>query len=195
MRGRQSAKSGMPMSEQSGPIRRSHYENAFEDYLKAHRIAFVAVADAKRSVPGRLGVKAFDYIVYAPEAPPYLVDVKGRKFPKRANSPRRRWDSWVTQGDVDGLLQWQTVFGSEFTSAFVFAYWLPELTPQERAAPENHVFAGRAYGFWGIHLPDYRQYCKVRSGRWKTVDLPVEQFIRMAWPLSRWLPGAPAQDR
>src|SRR5262249_27025296 len=57
--------------------RRSHYENAFEHYLAAHGVPLVAVSDVKKSVPGRLGIKAFDYIVYPPNQPPCLIDVKG----------------------------------------------------------------------------------------------------------------------
>jgi len=170
--------------------RRTHYENAFEDYLRLHDVPFVAVSDAQRSVPGPLGIKAFDYIVYAPDQPPCLIDVKGRKYPKRRGERRRRWDSWVTQRDIDGLAQWRTVFGPDFTAAFIFAYWVSEMTPDERAAPETHAFAGRCYSLWGIAFDDYLEHHKVRSTRWKTVDLPAEQFIRLAWPLSRWFTSA-----
>src|SRR5205085_6907578 len=103
--------------------RRSHYENAFEHYLGAAGVPFVAVSDVKRSVPGPLGIKAFDYIVYPADQPACLVDVKGRKFARRTGG-QRRWQSWVTQADVDGLTQWREVFGAEVSAAFVFVFWL-----------------------------------------------------------------------
>src|ERR1043166_2972721 len=101
------------MATMPATARRSHYENAFEHYLTAAGVPFVAVSDVKRSVPGRLGIKAFDYIVYPSESKPCLIDVKGRKFARRTGG-QRRWQSWVTQGDVDGLSAWQGGFGTDF---------------------------------------------------------------------------------
>jgi hypothetical protein len=174
-----------PMATLPTTTRRSHYENAFEHYLTARGVPFVAVSDVKRAVPGRLGIKAFDYIVYPASQPPCLIDVKGRKFARATGRVRRRWESWVTQADVDGLVRWREIFGEDFTAAFVFGYWLSNVAAPPDG-PEYHTLAGRLYGFWGVELENYRRFAKVRSVRWKTLDLPVEQFIRLAWPLTRW---------
>lgn len=182
------ATSAMPKS--ASAARRSHYENAFEDYLKSAGVSYVAVADVRQRVPGRLGIKSFDYIVYPANEPPCMVDVKGRKFAGRGGKPTRRWDSWVTRADVDGLARWQEVFGPDFTAAFVFAYWLPTATALKPDMAEGRVFGGRVYSFWGVDLAGYREHLKTRSQRWKTVDLPAEHFIRLAWPLSKWLAEA-----
>src|SRR5205814_7438444 len=166
--------------------RRSHYENAFEHYLTAAGVPFVAVSDVKKSVPGPLGIKAFDYIVYPPDSQPWLVDVKGRKFARRSGG-QRRWQSWVTQADVDGLTQWREVFGSDFSAAFIFIFWLSNGARPPVEGAEYHALCGRVYGSWGVELQDYRAHAKTRSARWKTLDLPTEQFIRLAWPLTRWI--------
>lgn len=173
------------MSATCVATRRSHYENAFEDYLTRHRVPYVAISDVRAAVPGRLGVKAFDYIVYPNGRPPCLVDVKGRKSVAGPGRAARKWDSWVTQGDVDGMTRWRELFGPDFSAAFVFGYWMD--ADGRNAEPEQHTLVGRLYSFWCVEVPDYAGHSKVRSVRWKTVDLPSEQFIRLAWPASRWI--------
>ena len=80
--------------------RRFHYEQAFEHYLRANRIPYVAVDEAKKSLipPGHASpsIKSFDFVVYTP-AQNYLIDVKGRMY----GSGARRgggFESWVTLG-------------------------------------------------------------------------------------------------
>lgn len=81
--------------------RRFHYEQAFEHYLRANRVPYVAVDEAKKAlVPTRLAkrveapaastgssLKSFDFVVYSPEVN-LLIDVKGRKCrPRRRRAP------------------------------------------------------------------------------------------------------------
>ena len=40
-----------------------------------------------------------------------------------------RYESWVTQDDVDSLTHWQKLFGSDFQAVFVFAYCLRKHPP------------------------------------------------------------------
>src|SRR5690606_39932850 len=102
--------------------RRFHYEQAFEHYLRANRVPYVAVDEAKKalmpaatsgsraqcgSVPVSGALKSFDFVVYA-TGRNLLVDVKGRMFgsPGSKNpQSSRRLESWVTMDDVESLLQ------------------------------------------------------------------------------------------
>ncbi len=59
----------------------AHYEAALGDYLRSRGVPYVAVDEARRSVFAGAKIKSFDFIVYPPTGPSWLVDVKGRKFP------------------------------------------------------------------------------------------------------------------
>lgn len=91
--------------------RRHHYEAAFEDYLRARQIPYVAVDEARKALlpPGAvptvrvavdaprgaadgsstpefgepIALKCFDFVVYS-ESGNLLIDVKGRKVAHRA---------------------------------------------------------------------------------------------------------------
>jgi hypothetical protein len=71
--------------------RENHYEAAFEQYLRARQVAYVAVDEAKRSVLADASVKSLDFIVSPPSGTSWLVDVKGRLFPSGAE--RQYWDA------------------------------------------------------------------------------------------------------
>src|SRR4051812_37317929 len=108
--------------------RRFHYEQAFEHFLRANRVPYVAVDEAKKAlIPPRKSpskktkdadeadkggaLKSFDFVVYAPERN-LLVDVKGRMFGSAAAAnphSSRRFESWVTDDDVESLKHWQTL--------------------------------------------------------------------------------------
>lgn len=94
--------------------RRFHYEQAFEHYLRANRVPYVAVDEAKKALVPMQGpdasdrlagsssgasgtadaernqssggsIKSFDFVVYAPQRERnLLVDVKGRMFGSKA---------------------------------------------------------------------------------------------------------------
>ncbi len=84
-------------------LRRHHYEHAFEDYLRAQRLPYVAVDEAKKArwprrvVPHHAqptrradresSLKSFDVVLYdQPEGQSrvnLLVEVKGRKIARR----------------------------------------------------------------------------------------------------------------
>lgn len=180
--------------------RRSHYETAFEACLSARGTPFVAVEDVRPSLRGRLGIKTFDYIAYPADGVGWLLDVKGRKsVPGRSGGADWRQKTWVTRADVEGLAQWQAVFGGGFHAAFLFAYWhsgyQPELWMDSPAADARRgvdvVLAGRAYSFWLIRLDDYARHQRRLSPRWDTVSLSREDFRNLAMPLDRCWPAAP----
>ena len=158
-----------------------HYEAAFEDYLQKGQIAYVAVDEAKRAAFREARLKSFDFIVYAHDATNWLVDIKGRRWATRRNQSKPTWENWVTQADLDGLEQWEQVFGSGFAALFVFAYLIEERTPPP--AEIVHLFRDNSYVFVGVPLAEYRLHARLRSPRWGTVNIPAAEFARYARPL------------
>jgi len=167
-------------------VRRSHYELAFEALLGAHRIAFVAVEDVRHIARGKVGAKLFDYIVYPQDAPPVLVDVKGRKAKVTDGGADCRQKTWVTRGDVEGMRIWQGVFGDEYDARFVFAYWLAGHVATGCGDNADWELAGRCYRFWSVPVADYATHQKPLSKSWDTVSVPLEAFRAICEPLSAW---------
>ena len=176
--------------------RRFHYEQAFEHYLRANRIPYVAVDEAKKalmpatakrkaagSVDAVASLKSFDFVVYAPHGN-LLVDVKGRMFGSAKSNiatSNRRYESWVTQDDVDSLTRWQELFGKDFAAVFVFAYCLRQ-QPPDALFDELFAFGERWYALREAKLCDYVAEMKPRSGKWQTVHVPGEAFSRISRP-------------
>src|SRR5687768_4718405 len=103
--------------------RRFHYELAFEHYLRANAIPYVAVDEAKRALQGkhlRVKLKSFDFVVYSAAGTNLLVDVKGRKHSGRTGNSLQ---NWVTGDDIACLGEWAKIFGAGFEPAFVFMFW------------------------------------------------------------------------
>jgi hypothetical protein len=172
--------------------RRHHYENAFEHYLRAVRIPYVSVDEARKALlpdGARLGdtngraIKSFDFVVYGRDAN-LLVDIKGRKIPRRpgaASGGRSRFDSWATQDDVDGLLLWRRLFGSGFDAALVFLYWCED-QPPDGLFQEVFIHRERWYAVRAVLIDAYVGAMKTRSARWRTVHVPAADFERISSP-------------
>ena len=178
------------------PTRGSHYERAFESYLRHRRTRFVLLSDAKKIVAGeharlqapendagvRGTLKSFDLIVYGLTAHT-LVDVKGRKISSPLDPDRRpRLESWVTEDDVSSLRVWEQLFGPGHEAAFAFIYWCPDRPPAIHFddAFEHH---GRWYGIRAITLAEYTAAMHPRSPKWRTVHLRSDMFDRLSRPL------------
>jgi hypothetical protein len=102
-------------------------------------------------------------------------------------------ECWVTQDDIDSLAIWERLFGDGFRSAFVFIYWC-ERQPPDGLFQELVTFEERWYALRVITLADYSSAMRVRSPRWRTVDLPQRAFAELSQPLSpTWL-GRPASS-
>ncbi|MBL8878045.1 MAG: HYExAFE family protein [Phycisphaerales bacterium] len=155
-----------------------HYETAFESYLREKQVPYVAVDEAKRAIFRDAKLKSFDFIVYSSHETNWLVDIKGRSWAPGGG----RWENWVTQLDLDGLDQWQGVFGAGFRALFVFAYQLALDAP----APADVVYdASRSrYVFAGVPIDQYRQFARVRSPKWGTVNMPTRDFARFVRPIA-----------
>lgn len=170
--------------------RNIHYEAAFEDYLRAKGWPYIAVDEAKKTIIGNAAVKSFDFLVYSQSGPNLLVDVKGRKFPDRITGKKRgslrTWENWITQDDVEGLTQWQGVFGEGFQAMLVFAYWL-QGSPQRSPFEDVHMFRKKHYAFVAVGIEDYVSAAKPRSAKWQTISIPSEQFEKMAGDVGLFL--------
>ncbi|RMH27263.1 MAG: hypothetical protein D6693_05655 [Planctomycetota bacterium] len=172
--------------------RRHHYERAFEAYLRARRIPYVSVDEARKALipnaplfadpTGEAGgsLKSFDFVVYGAEAN-LLVDIKGRKVQARRRDGTGRLESWVTEDDVASLRVWQRLFGEGFRAGFVFVYWCEE-QPPDALFQEIIEHRGRWYALRAVLLDDYAERMTPRSRRWRTVHLPSAAFERLSRP-------------
>ncbi len=164
--------------------RHIHYEAAFEDLLRSQGVPYIAVDEAKKAIFSGDKVKSFDFLIYSSTGTNWLVDVKGRKFPYETGSARRYWENWVTRADLEGLMQWEEVFGEGFAAMFVFAYWLVGSDgrwPMEFV----HPYGGQYYAFLGVRAAEYRDNCRRRSSRWDTVAVAAPVFRKLSRPVQR----------
>ncbi len=175
--------------------RRFHYDAAFEHYLRANAIPYVAVDEAKRALSAAKGprgdrdggdthkLKSFDFVVYSSHGPNLLVDVKGRKHSGRTG---KSLQNWVTVDDAEHLAQWEKLFGNGFVGAFAFLFWC-EAQPPDALFAEIFEHGGKWYAVQGIRLADYRAHMRKRSERWDTVSIPANVFASCARPLKQML--------
>lgn len=175
--------------------RHNHYEAAFEAYLRARRIPYVAVDESRRSLIGDESLKSLDFIVSPiprPSAPmatapivpvasacSWLVDVKGRRF--SSGKHRKLWNNWSTNDDLKSLARWEELFGAQFHGLLVFAYNVDgDLAP----LPAEQMFEHRGglYGFVAIPLDLYAAWASRLSTKWDTVSMPTARFRELARP-------------
>jgi len=162
-----------------------HYEAAFEHYLQTHRIPYVAVDEAKKAAFRDARLKSFDFIVYSEGPANWLADVKGRRWVARKPGRRPAWENWITEADLEGLRQWQEIFGDGFAGLLVFAYLLDD---EAEPPPEVlHTWQGRRYVFAGLPLDTYALHARLRSPRWGTLSMPTAEFARHVRPIREWL--------
>jgi hypothetical protein len=168
--------------------RGNHYETAFESYLQARRLTYVAIDEARRSILGDGPVKSLDFLVFGPSGTKLCVDIKGRRFPAGPPSnPRRVWECWSFEDDIDGLDRWSRLAGEGFRGLLVFAYCLGRDVELPDTTADLHPFRGRRYLFRGIDADDYRDRMRVRSPRWKTVDLPRYDYRALVRPFGEFV--------
>jgi len=169
-------------------LRSNHYEAAFEAYLRARGVGFVAVDEAKRSLLGDVDVKSLDFIVVGPDTAKLVVDVKGRKFPGgKADHPRKVWQNWTEAEDVDGLGRWATHFGPEFRGVLAFVYLIVPPFALVESTPDLFVHREKTYLMRAVAAEDYSKVMRPRSQRWETVHLSTADFRRLVRPFSEFL--------
>ena len=167
--------------------RRFHYDVAFEHYLRANSIPYVAVDEAKRALTGAKAaqskLKSFDFVVYSQSSVNLLVDVKGRKHSGKTG---KLVHNWVTSDDVASLRQWAGLFGDGFEGAFLFLYWC-DAQPPDALFHELFEFGERWYAVLAILLTDYEKHMRRRSRSWDTVSMAARIFDECAVPLKTLL--------
>lgn len=168
-------------------LRRHHYEQAFEEYLRRRRIPYVAVDEAKKALlprgaaaPGDAdaapALKSFDFVVYG-QSGNVLAEVKGRRV------VTTRMECWVTREDVESLARWERLFGPGFDAAFVFVYWF-DGQPPDGLFQEVFAHGDRWYALRTVRVGDYARAMRVRSRAWGTIDLSRESFERLSAPFA-----------
>jgi len=170
--------------------RSNHYEAAFEAYLRARRLCYIAIDETRRTLLDENGtVKSLDFIVYGPRSR-LLVDVKGRRFGGTVERPRRVWKNWSEEEDVIGLERWQERFGSDYRSLLVFAY---HILPSVELPPDTvdlFEWRDRRYLLRAIPINEYKRHMKVISPRWKTVGIPAAVFRELVRPFEVFTHGS-----
>ncbi len=163
----------------------NHYEQAFENWLKDHRIEYVTEYQHERATFRNVEIKSFDFLLY-PHSRPIIVEVKGRTFRGASLAKMAGFECWVTAEDVDGLLTWQKILGGGHRALFVFAYKMEKIDVDFNGKDVFDFDANR-YLFFCVTLEDYRRFMKRRSPKWRTVTLPADKFRQCAKPLSEYL--------
>ncbi len=166
---------------------RVDYEAAFAAFLASRGVPCVAANDHRAATFWDAAVKSFDFLVYPPCGPAWLVDVKGRRFPSPGSGGTPRyWENWVTHGDLEGLACWEQAFGSGYEARLVFAYLL-EGPPGRWPTAVRFVYAGHCFAFLSVRLDAYRRHCRRRSPRWQTYTVAAEAFRAIARPVEEIL--------
>jgi hypothetical protein len=170
--------------------RSNHYEAAFEAYLHWHRLCYVAVDETRRAMLGETPVKSLDFIVFGDNGSRLVVDVKGRRFPTGpATKPRRVWECWSTEDDLDGLERWAELSGPGYRGVLVFAYHVLPSVQMPDDVDDLWTWRGRRYLMRAIASADYRRFARVRSPRWGTVSLPTAVFRDLVRPVHYFTHG------
>jgi hypothetical protein len=168
------------------PARSTHYQSAFEAFLRGKSIPYVRVEEVKKALFANARLKSFDFVVYSKNGKNLLIDIKGRSHRKRDKSVRGgSFDAWSTERDVDDLAQWEQVFGEDFKAVLTFVYWVD--APNGLFPPGLFKHQDRWYLLMGIDLAEYRNRMRRRSAKWETVSLAAGDFRSLARPLETWL--------
>ncbi len=150
----------------------------------------MAVDETKRAIFADASLKSFDFLVYSESGPNLLVDVKGRKFPDgvvgRRRGASRAWENWITRQDVEGLTEWEKVFGDDFIPVLVFAYWL-QGPPQRAPFEDVHLFRKKHYAFICVRLDEYTLAAHPRCAKWETITVPTGEFIKLSKDIASFL--------
>jgi len=168
--------------------RHNHYEAAFEAFVRAAGVPYVAIDEAKRARMGGKSLKSLDFIVSPVERPfRWLVDVKGRRFGGTVAAGRRRecWKNWSTRDDIESLARWQALFGPRFVPLLAFVY---EIVDDLSPLPAEQLFAfrSRLYAMVAIRLDHYTSAARIISPKWGTLAMPRDRFRELARPLSEF---------
>ena len=190
--------------------RRHHYESAFEQYLRTTKVPYVAVDEAKKALlpgavdmyvveqepasnelgderlphvkPRKLALKSFDFVIYG-EGLNLLCEVKGRRISLTRKDGVGRLENWVTMDDVESLTKWERLFGAGFEAAFIFVYWC-DAQPPDGLFQEIFTHKDKWYALRACRLRDYKANMRVRSPKWRTLDILPKAFQKISHPFA-----------
>lgn len=175
--------------------RGNHYELAFEAYLQAHRVAYVAVDETRRASLGESPVKSLDFILFGKDGTRLVVDVKGRRFPGGPpGKPRRVWECWSHKDDLDGLDRWALTAGDDYRGLLVFAYLLADDIDLPAGTPDLFEYKGDRYLFRAVESSVYREHMRRRSRSWGTVTLTKEVYRALVRPVREYTQAREAAE-
>jgi len=90
--------------------------------------------------------------------------------------------------------RWEGLFGPEFQAAFLFVYWC-ESQPPDALFQEVFEHRGRWYALRTVRVRDYAKVMKVRSPKWRTVNVPAAAFEQISSPFApQWPTGSQGLD-
>lgn len=163
------------------------YEVAFFEHLRRCGVVALGIDESRRSQVEGEPLKSMDYLVLSLGGH-YIVDIKGKRYPGGTpQRPRRVWENWVFQDDINGLTRWEETLGPSFTSLIVFTYRLEETVFPGLRADDLIDLNGQRYLFRAIPVTDYASRMKQRSPRWDTVDLSRDDYRALVRPLGHFL--------
>lgn len=154
-----------------------------EAFLRRLHVPFLAISEKRRNrVPEGASFKTPDFLLSPQGVLPWIVDVKGRRFPGRGGY----WKHWATWDDLIGMRKWESLFAHRARGLFVFAY---EVRGPWAPLPETQLFSfeKRRYGFVAMETERYIPEVRLISPRWNTYAMPTERFRRLARPLTDFL--------
>ncbi len=165
---------------------KNHYEKAFESWLRERKIQYVSVDQNKRAVFKKVSIKSFDFIIPSKDRQILIVEVKGRKFTADSLKKTSALQTWVSIDDVEGLENWQRIFGNHYKAVFAFIYKM-ELPEVDFGEYDYFVFNDNKYIFLIIPLDEYKKRMVLRSPKWRTVTLLTKDIKQCAFPANKYL--------
>ena len=161
----------------------NHYERAFENWLIDNQVRYISLDKHNALKLEHSGIKTFDFFLHLPNDKKVIAEVKGRKFKGVSLENMASLECWVTTDDIDGLLKWREILGSDHQIIFVFCYKIDNIDV-DFDGKDVFEFESNRYVFFGINFDDYRRFMKQRSPKWRTVTLPAGKFRQCVFQLS-----------
>jgi len=161
----------------------SHYEKAFENWLKDNRFRYTPIDQQKRFAFSKSKIKSFDFIFYTSDSTAYIAEIKGRKFSGKTFVAFGSLPNWATVDDVRGLGNWVKIFNNKYQGLFVFVYDLENIDV-DTDGREVFEFNNKRYVFIAVRLEDYKKGASLRSRKWQTVHLNAEFYKNCALNLN-----------
>ena len=164
------------------------YEQAFECFLTENKLPFIWIDQSKCLEYSDGPVKNFDFLVNPESDSPILIELKGRTFKGTSLAGLKGLDGWATFEDVQSLSHWWTQFRKQTSAAafFVFAFRFANIDI-ETDGWDVYDYSGEQFLFMAIPLQKYADTMKIRSPKWQTVNLFMENFRKQAIPIEELL--------